>query len=44
MRAPANELTARDIIVSGRVQGVGYRPFVYVTAHDLGIQGTVLNG
>ena len=44
MRAPANELSARDIIVSGRVQGVGYRPFVYVTAHDLGIQGTVLNG
>jgi hydrogenase maturation protein HypF len=44
MRAPAKESTARDIVVSGRVQGVGFRPFVYVTAHDLGIQGTVLNG
>jgi hydrogenase maturation protein HypF len=44
VRAPTKELIARDIVVSGRVQGVGYRPFVYVTAHDLGIQGTVLNG
>jgi hydrogenase maturation protein HypF len=44
VRAPAKESIARDIVVSGRVQGVGYRPFVYVTAHDLGIQGTVLNG
>ncbi len=35
---------ARDIIVTGRVQGVGYRPFVYVTAHELGITGSVLNG
>ncbi|MDX1380061.1 MAG: acylphosphatase, partial [Xanthomonadales bacterium] len=35
---------ARDIVVTGRVQGVGYRPFVYVTAHELGITGTVLNG
>jgi hydrogenase maturation protein HypF len=34
----------RDIVVTGRVQGVGYRPFVYVTAHELGITGTVLNG
>jgi len=44
VRAPAKEPVARDIVVSGRVQGVGYRPFVYITAHDLGIQGTVLNG
>jgi hydrogenase maturation protein HypF len=35
---------ARDLVVTGRVQGVGYRPFVYITAHDLGITGTVLNG
>ena len=35
---------ARKIVVSGRVQGVGYRPFVYVTAHDLGLCGSVLNG
>ena len=35
---------ARDIVVTGRVQGVGYRPFVYLTAHELGITGSVLNG
>ena len=35
---------ARDIVVTGRVQGVGYRPFVYVTASELGITGSVLNG
>jgi hydrogenase maturation protein HypF len=35
---------ARNIVVTGRVQGVGYRPFVYVTAHELGLAGTVLNG
>jgi len=35
---------ARDIVVTGRVQGVGYRPFVYVTANELGITGSVLNG
>ena len=36
--------TARNIIITGRVQGVGYRPFVYVTAHELGLTGSVLNG
>jgi hydrogenase maturation protein HypF len=35
---------ARKIVVTGRVQGVGYRPFVYVTAHGLDLKGTVLNG
>jgi hydrogenase maturation protein HypF len=35
---------ARDIVVTGRVQGVGYRPFVYVTARELGLTGTVFNG
>ncbi|HLF31929.1 MAG TPA: carbamoyltransferase HypF, partial [Xanthomonadales bacterium] len=35
---------ARDIIVTGRVQGVGYRPFVYRTAHGLGLTGSVANG
>jgi hydrogenase maturation protein HypF len=35
---------ARDIVVTGRVQGVGYRPFVFVTAQELGLTGTVLNG
>lgn len=38
------ENQARKIIVTGRVQGVGFRPFVYVTAHELGIRGSVLNG
>jgi len=36
--------SARKIIVTGRVQGVGYRPFVYVTARELGLAGSVLNG
>ncbi|MGD8358182.1 MAG: carbamoyltransferase HypF [Lysobacterales bacterium] len=35
---------ARKIVVTGRVQGVGYRPFVYVTAQALGLKGSVLNG
>ncbi len=29
--------------VSGLVQGVGFRPFVYVTAHELGLTGSVAN-
>ena len=33
---------ARDIVVTGRVQGVGYRPFVYVTACELGISRRAL--
>jgi hydrogenase maturation protein HypF len=35
---------ARKIIVTGRVQGVGYRPFVYNRAVRLGLAGTVYNG
>ena len=38
------KLEARRIVVTGRVQGVGYRPFVFVTAHELGLTGSVLNG
>lgn len=38
------EPVARRITVSGRVQGVGYRPFVYRRAVELGLTGWVLNG
>ncbi len=31
------------IVVRGIVQGVGFRPFVYAKAHELGIAGTVKN-
>ncbi|MFJ4918855.1 carbamoyltransferase HypF [Streptomyces sp. NPDC088725] len=33
----------RRFEVSGVVQGVGFRPFVYVTAAELGLAGTVTN-
>jgi hydrogenase maturation protein HypF len=36
--------SARKIILSGRVQGVGFRPFVYNMAQKRGINGTVYNG
>jgi len=31
------------IVVRGIVQGVGFRPFVYARAHEMGIAGTVKN-
>ena len=34
---------ARDVLVSGIVQGVGFRPFVYRIAQRHGIAGTVCN-
>ncbi|MGB5559885.1 MAG: acylphosphatase, partial [Paracoccaceae bacterium] len=36
-------LKARDIVVTGRVQGVGFRPFVYRLAHRFGLTGGVSN-
>jgi hydrogenase maturation protein HypF len=38
-----SERVARLITVSGRVQGVGFRPFVYRLAHQHGIKGWVRN-
>lgn len=36
-------LCARRLSIGGRVQAVGYRPFVYRLAHRLGIKGWVYN-
>jgi len=34
---------ARKLLLGGRVQGVGFRPFVYRVAHRCGVQGWVRN-
>lgn len=36
-------LVSRQIIVTGFVQGVGFRPFVFHLANELGIKGDVVN-
>jgi hydrogenase maturation protein HypF len=42
--APAGELRGRRIAVRGTVQGVGFRPWVFRLAQELGIRGRVENG
>jgi hydrogenase maturation protein HypF len=34
---------ARHLIITGKVQGVGFRPFIYRLAHQLGLSGSVRN-
>jgi hydrogenase maturation protein HypF len=41
--APASSLRRVRVRVDGTVQGVGYRPFVYRVAGELGVVGWVLN-
>jgi acylphosphatase len=36
-------MTGKEWIVSGRVQGVGFRAFVREVAEELGLQGEVFN-
>ncbi|MEW5910088.1 MAG: carbamoyltransferase HypF, partial [Thermodesulfobacteriota bacterium] len=43
LRHPAMKTVARRIEVSGIVQGVGFRPFVYRLAYRLGLSGEVAN-
>src|SRR5512144_2797503 len=46
MTAPARwgcDVTGRRIEIRGTVQGVGFRPWVYRVAHELGVAGRVHN-
>lgn len=39
----SNRFQAIELVLTGRVQGVGFRPFVYCLAQDYGIHGWVKN-
>src|SRR6476661_5812136 len=41
--APGADRVRLRIAVTGLVQGVGFRPFVYATATELGLTGSVIN-
>jgi hydrogenase maturation protein HypF len=43
-RAIDDARAARRLVVGGRVQGVGFRPFVYRIAHAFRLRGSVRNG
>jgi hydrogenase maturation protein HypF len=43
LHTPSGDGGARRWLIGGRIQGVGFRPFVCVLAGDLGIEGSVRN-